>query len=471
MSDDSASSSESTTPTRPVTAATNNTRGRSNANLAVRTTTRKRKRERERKRKRESKRESKRKRKSKSVRARQSTASSVSSNTSVDEDQAPAPGRSVDASSDENPPPVPAPDQDRGRDQSTEAASSSDSASESPEEKHAPSPTVPKEPVAPRTNRRRSSSVRSAKATKATTAPVFRADSSSESVSPQKVVDPDRVSSRHSSSRGSHTHTRTHKADRRKRSSSVGVDVHDAPTFDVSTKRLDAMSKKELKRGGKAAMAANHPKVLAYFTRLQRMAPEVVREKMAPAKFPRLVALALRYVDEGPGPLVGVLRVMAERELPVDRLYARTPAPSTSATRWRSANLFRAGKEVPRFSIPYLIAANKRLTPVERREWLKAVLDDEVVGKRFDVNRDVHTGGNVLYQSYYKLHVSDPQWYVDLIERGTAVNSCGVRNKTLKDHLQHPPRKRKSPLDVEGRTTVLAALAEHGGKTAAELLM
>lgn len=250
------------------------------------------------------------------------------------------------------------------------------------------------------------------------------------------------------------------------------MDVHDAPAFDVSTKRLDAMSKKELERGCKAASTANHPKVLAYFTRLQRVAPKVVREKMAPAKFPKLVALALRYVDEGPGPLVGVLRVMAERELPVDRLYARTPAPSaTSATRRRLTNLFRAGKEVPRFSIPYLIAANKRLTPVERREWLKAVLDDEVVGKRFDVNRDVHTGGNVLYQSYYKLHVSDPQWYVDLIERGTAVNSCGVRNKTLKDHLQHPPRKRKSPLDVEGRTTVLAALAEHGGKTAAELLV
>ena len=96
-------------------------------------------------------------------------------------------------------------------------------------------------------------------------------------------------------------------------------------------------------------------------------------------------------------------------------------------------------------------------------------MNDPDVGPKFDLNRNVRNGSNLLLQSYKKLHIPDPKWYIYLIEkRHIAVNTHEPGGRTLKEYLLGATSKH--PLSEEGREKVLASLNRHGGKTAAELV-
>ena len=250
-----------------------------------------------------------------------------------------------------------------------------------------------------------------------------------------------------------------------KRSRSSNADAFDKlnMSYDVSKKRMAEMKPSALFAALKQALHAYHPKALMLFKRLSQKDTDGIdlEKELHPRHMRRLAYLGLTHVDDGPEPLLVVLRAMARRKrspVQVDCLYTkrsskRIPISLTSST--------------SRYPIPFLIAGNKRLSSDEKRNWLDAIMNDADVGHLFDLNRNIGKSGNLLLNSYTKLKIDDPKWYTHLIQDyHIAVNTQTTHNQTLKDLLES---ETDSCLTNDARETVVRALDAHGGKTANEL--
>lgn len=158
-------------------------------------------------------------------------------------------------------------------------------------------------------------------------------------------------------------------------------------------------------------------------------------------------------IDNSPRTLIAVLQTMHKRKLPkmqVDCLI-------------RKGGLFGHSTE----SIPYTIA--KSNVAVSRKiKWLKGITNDVEIGYLFDLNRRVGNGGNLLVNSFTKLHNGDIQWYSFLLEEMHLAVNSKQDGKTLKDFvLKDLNANGSSPRNISA--PLFELLDAHGGKTRVEL--
>ncbi|HIB77762.1 MAG TPA: hypothetical protein EYO58_09160 [Flavobacteriales bacterium] len=92
-----------------------------------------------------------------------------------------------------------------------------------------------------------------------------------------------------------------------------------------------------------------------------------------------------------------------------------------------------------------------------------------MIGYLFDLNRRVGNGGNLLVNSFTKLHIDDEQWYSFLIhDMHLAINSK-QDGKTLKDFVIKDLNAEASSSPQNVSASLLELLNGHGGKTCPEL--
>lgn len=186
----------------------------------------------------------------------------------------------------------------------------------------------------------------------------------------------------------------------------------------------------------------------------------IVEKDMSPKWMRKLLKYTLQRelpIDNSPRTLIAVLQTIHKRTLPkmqVDCLI-------------KKGGLFGQFTE----SIPYAIA--KTDVGIERKiKWVKGLVGDTEIGHLFDLNRSVGKGGNLLVNSFTRLHIDDLRWYAFLLgELHLAVNSK-QDGKTLKDFVVkdlHPGDAKAAAAPREVSASLLELLGTHGGKTRSEL--
>ena len=175
--------------------------------------------------------------------------------------------------------------------------------------------------------------------------------------------------------------------------------------------------------------------------------------EISPNKLRRLLKLILQRelpIDKSPRTLLAVLQTMQQTnpQMQIDILI-------------RKGGIFGGTTE----SIPYTIAKSNQSIST-KIEWLKGLMDDTAIGRRFDLNRRVGNGGNLFLNSYIKLHIHDIKWYIFLIQKMHLAVNSKQKGKTLKDFVLQDMKSENPPSIC---AELMSLLETCGGKTRVEL--
>ena len=109
-------------------------------------------------------------------------------------------------------------------------------------------------------------------------------------------------------------------------------------------------------------------------------------------------------------------------------------------------------------TIPYCIAGFSEIPVSDKKRWFETLLS--LFPYKFDLNRDVSFGGNILFNSFSELHIHNIEWYSFLIEKHVYINSKHNR-KTILDKVKE--------MEDDKLNELQSFLESKGGKTFDEL--
>ena len=214
------------------------------------------------------------------------------------------------------------------------------------------------------------------------------------------------------------------------------------------------MDHKQLLRELDKAILAKQPDAVNIFKMIHHKHNGLDERDISPNGMRKLIRLVLKHeleAGKSPSTLVDVLVTACRRvksPLQVDMLVYRGGFTTLTME-----------------SIPFTIAKSS-LSMENKLVWLKAIANHDELSECFDLNRPVGTEGNLVVNSYAKLHLHDIEWYEYLLlDLRLAVNTR-IRHKTLMDFILRDQEKGRAPKCAK---KLLDLLDHCGGKTNAQL--
>ena len=214
------------------------------------------------------------------------------------------------------------------------------------------------------------------------------------------------------------------------------------------------MDHKQLLRELDKAILAKQPDAVDIFKIIHHKHNGLDERDISPNGMRKLIRLVLKHeleAGKSPSTLIDVLVTACRRvksPLQVDMLVYRGGFTTLTME-----------------SIPFTIAKSS-LSIENKLVWLKAIANHDELSECFDLNRPVGTEGNLVVNSYAKLHLHDIEWYEYLLlDLRLAVNTR-IRHKTLMDFIVRDQEKERAPKCAK---KLLDLLDHCGGKTNAQL--
>ena len=201
-------------------------------------------------------------------------------------------------------------------------------------------------------------------------------------------------------------------------------------------KPFEEMDESTLRKALKDSISDHKKIALSIYSKAEKMnliqKPNFIRD----SRLKKLVKIALNERDLDI--LIKILKECKNRNMFVDHFV--------------STNVFYGQ------TIPYCIAGFAEMPVSDKKRWIETLLRS--FPYKFDLNRDVSFGGNLLYNSFKELHIHNIEWYSFLIDIHVYINSKNNK-ETILDKIKE--------LKDDKLNDLQSYLESKGAKTSSEL--